>query len=76
MNFTLTEDQAMIQDMAKKFAQSELAPVADKLDKEGDRALFLTNLKQLAELGFMGLNIDETYGGANAGTIVFSLAVT
>ncbi len=76
MDLTLTEDQAMIQDMARKFAQSELAPVAEKLDHEGDRELFLKNLKQLAELGFMGLNIDAEYGGTEAGTVVFSLALT
>ncbi|MBF7729659.1 acyl-CoA dehydrogenase family protein [Pseudomonas sp. N040] len=76
MNLTLNEDQAMIQDMARKFAQSELAPVAEKLDQHGDRAQFLANLRQLAELGFMGLNIDSQYGGAAAGTVAFSLAIT
>lgn len=76
MDMTLTEDQAMIQDMARKFAQTELAPVAEKLDHEGDRTLFLNNLKSLAELGFMGLNVDGEYGGAEAGTVVFSLAIT
>jgi len=76
MDLSLTEDQAMIQDMAAKFAQTELAPVAEKLDQHGDRELFLTNLKKLAELGFMGLNIGSQYGGAEAGTVVFSLAMT
>ncbi len=76
MDLSLSEDQAMIQDMARKFAQAELAPVAEKLDQEGDRKLFLANLKKLAELGFMGLNVDAEYGGAEAGTVVFSLAVT
>ncbi len=76
MDLSLSEDQAMIQEMARKFAQAELAPVAEKLDQEGDRALFLANLKKLAELGFMGLNVDAEYGGAEAGTVVFSLAIT
>ena len=76
MDLSLTEDQAMIKDMAAKFAQTELAPVAEKLDQQGDRELFLSNLKKLAELGFMGLNIGSQYGGAEAGTVVFSLAVT
>ncbi|KGJ88664.1 acyl-CoA dehydrogenase family protein [Colwellia psychrerythraea] len=76
MNLSLTEDQAMIQDMAAKFAQTELAPVAEKLDQHGDRELFLSNLKKLAELGFMGLNVGSQYGGAEAGTVVFSLAMT
>ena len=76
MDLTLTEDQAMIQDMARKFAQTELAPIAEKLDQQGDRELFLANLRKLAELGFMGLNVDGQYGGADAGTVVFSLAMT
>lgn len=76
MDLSLTEDQAMIQDMAAKFAQTELAPVAEKLDQHGDRELFLTNLKKLAELGFMGLNVGSQYGGTEAGTVVFSLAMT
>lgn len=76
MDMTLNEDQTMIQDMARKFAQTELAPVAEKLDQEGDRELFLKNLNNLAELGFMGLNIDGQYGGTEAGTVAFSLAIT
>lgn len=76
MNLSLSEDQAMIQDMARKFAQSELAPVAEKLDQHGDREQFLANLRQLAGLGFMGLNIDSQYGGTAAGTVAFSLAIT
>ena len=76
MDLSLNEDQAMIQDMARKFAQTELAPVAEKLDQEGDRALFLSNLKKLAELGFMGLNVDANYGGSEAGSVTFSLVIT
>jgi len=76
MDMSLTEDQQMIQNMARKFAQAELAPVAEKLDHDGDRALFLKNLEKLADLGFMGLNIDSEYGGTAAGTVAFSLAIT
>ena len=76
MDMTLNDDQLMIQQMAKKFAQSELAPVAHQLSNDGGREIFLANLKKLAELGFMGLNIDSQYGGTEAGTIIFSLAIT
>ena len=76
MNLSLTEEQMMIQDMAKKFAESELAPVAAELDETQDQTLFLNNLAQLTELGFMGLNIKAEYGGVEAGTIAFSLAIT
>lgn len=66
----------MIQDTARQFAQNELAPIAAKLDQDGDRQLFLDKLKQLSELGFMGLNVGFDYGGVEAGTVAFSLAIT
>jgi alkylation response protein AidB-like acyl-CoA dehydrogenase len=76
MDMALNENQSMIQQTAKKFAETELDPVADKLTAEGGREIFLTNLYKLAKLGFMGLNIDADYGGSEAGTIAFSLAIT
>ena len=76
MNLSLTEEQMMIQDMARKFADSELAPVAAELDETQNQTIFLNNLAQLTELGFMGLNIKAEYGGVEAGSIAFSLAIT
>ena len=76
MNLELNEEQKLIQDTARNFAKSELEPVAAKLDQTGDQAAFLSNLKKLAELGFMGLNIKDEYGGAQAGMVAFSLAIT
>ena len=76
MDLSLNEEQSMIQDMARKFAISELAPAAERLDKEKDRKTLLTNLKKLADLGFMGINIDAAYGGTDAGSVAFSLAIT
>lgn len=76
MDMALNENQSMIQDLAKKFAATELEPVADNLMAEDGREIFLSNLKKLAELGFMGLNIDADYGGSEVGTIAFSLAIT
>ncbi len=76
MNLDLNEIQLMIQDTAQRFASSELAPVAAKVEDKVERPLFLSNLKKLAQLGFMGLNIDEQYGGTQAGSVAFSLAIT
>ena len=59
MFLDLTEEQKLIQDTARDFAKAELEPVAAKLDREDDRPAFLANLKKLAELGFMGLNVKE-----------------
>jgi len=76
MDLELTEEQKLIQDTAREFAQTHLAPLAAKLDQEGDRPAFLANLKKLAELGFMGLNVSDAYGGAEAGVVAFSVALT
>lgn len=74
MDFSLTEDQRLIQETAANFASSVLAPAADKV--ASDRSLFLQNLNALAELGFMGLNVSADYGGSDVGTVAFSLAIT
>jgi alkylation response protein AidB-like acyl-CoA dehydrogenase len=76
MDLELTEEQKLIQDTARAFARSELEPVAARLDQLGDQDIFLGNLKKLAELGFMGLNIKDEYGGAQAGLVAFSVAIT
>lgn len=76
MNFDLTEEQKLIQETARDFAKAELEPVAARLDQEKDRPLLLANLKKLAELGFMGLNVKEVYGGSEAGVVAFSVALT
>jgi len=76
MFLDLTEEQKLIQQTAREFAEAELAPVAADLDRGGDRRIFLANLKKLAELGFMGLNVREEYGGSEAGVIAFSVALT
>ncbi len=76
MNLDLTEEQKIIQDTARNFAKTELEPVAAKLDQEGDREAFLKNLRKLAELGLMGINVSAQYGGSEAGVVAFSVAVT
>ena len=76
MYLDLSEEQKLIQETARDFAKAELEPVAAQLDQGDDRAPLLANLKKLAELGFMGLNVKETYGGCEAGVVAFSVAMT
>lgn len=76
MQLALTEEQQMIRDTARQFAESELATHAAALDEHEGRDVLLANLKGLAELGFMGLNVRAEYGGTEAGVIAFSLAIT
>ena len=63
MNFQLTEEQVMIQDMARGFTAAELAPHSSKWDAEKylDRAVFT----KAAELGFLGIYTSEQHGGTN-----------
>jgi alkylation response protein AidB-like acyl-CoA dehydrogenase len=76
MHLQLNEEQQFIQDTARRFSADELLPVAEKLDRGEGRELLLANLKKLAELGFMGLNISADYGGTEAGSVAFSVALT
>ncbi len=76
----LNDEQNLIQDTARRYALSNLAPVAAQLDRADDpqtnRATFLENLKGLADLGLMGLNVRGEYGGSEAGVVAFSVAIT
>lgn len=76
MNLELTDEQRLIQQTAREFAVAELAPVAAELDQGADRDVFFANLRKLSELGFMGLNVKEQYGGAGTGVVAFSIALT
>jgi len=76
MQLALTQEQQLIQSTARQFAETELAPLAPELDKHQGREQFLKNLKALAELGYMGLNISAEYGGSEAGVVAFSAALT
>ena len=76
MFLDLTQEQKLIQDTARDFARAELEPIAAELDRSDDRSPLLANLKKLAELGFMGLNVRGEYGGSEAGVVSFSVAIT
>ena len=76
MDFELNEEQRIIQETAAKFARRELEPVAAEIDRTKDRNILKANLKKLAELGFMGLNVDPEYGGSGVGSVAFSLVMT
>ncbi len=69
----LTNEQQMIRDVARDFAQNEIKPVAAELDRRGK---FPTELvKKLAELGFMGIFVPEDYGGSGMDTFSYVLAL-
>jgi len=76
MFLELNEEQNLIRATARQFAETELAPLAAALDRGEQQELFLDNLKKLAEIGFMGLNVKADYGGSDAGVVAFSVALT
>lgn len=69
----LTEDQTMIRDAARAFAQGELAPGAMERDRTGDPPLDL--LRQMGNLGLMGMTVPEQWGGAGADMTSYVLAL-
>jgi alkylation response protein AidB-like acyl-CoA dehydrogenase len=75
MRFEHSDEEVMIRDAARKIAADRLAPVAARLDAGEGRDELLTNLKMLAENGFMSLNVAAQYGGTEAGTVAFALAI-
>jgi len=74
MDFRLTEEQKMVQEMARGFAEKELKPRAAEIDATRLYPLFI--LKDMASLGLMGMNIPAEYGGSQAGVVSYSLAMT
>ncbi|OPX17580.1 acyl-CoA dehydrogenase [candidate division WOR-3 bacterium 4484_100] len=73
MNFDLTNDQKMLQDQVRKFAQTELAPVAPELDKSGEFPW--ENLKKMAKLGLLGIIVPEEYGGSGFDFVSLAIAI-
>ncbi len=73
MQFELTEQQRMIRDMARDFAAREVAPQAAENDREERFPAEL--VKRLGELGFMGMNVPEQYGGAGLDSLCYVLAM-
>ncbi len=71
MDFALTEEQQMIQDAAREFARNEIAPVAAEFDLSGEFPA--ETIRKAGELGFMGIEIPEEYGGSGLDAICYAL---
>jgi alkylation response protein AidB-like acyl-CoA dehydrogenase len=72
MDFQLTEEQQMIRDMVRDFAESEIMPIAAEIDREG--RFPAENFKKMAELGLLGVCWPEEYGGAGGDTVCYAIA--
>jgi alkylation response protein AidB-like acyl-CoA dehydrogenase len=74
MSFKLTDEQLMIQTMAREFSRNVLAPTASERDRT--KEFPAENLKQMGELGFMGMMVPFEYNGSGADTVSYVLALS
>ena len=73
MNFEFTETHKMIRDTARKFAVERLAP--DTIERDEKEMFPHELLKELAELGFMGMMVPEEWGGIGLDTVSYVIAM-
>ena len=73
MNFNLTEEQKLMQDMFRDFAQKEVKPLAAEIDEE--ERFPSETIPKLAEAGMLGIPVPEELGGAGLGNIEYTFAV-
>jgi alkylation response protein AidB-like acyl-CoA dehydrogenase len=74
MDFALTEEQQIIQAAAREFARNEIAPVAADFDQSGEFPS--ATVRAAGELGFMGVEVPEEYGGAGLDAVSYALIMT
>ena len=73
MDFKLTEEQLMVQQAARDFAQNELLPGV--IERDENQIFPAEQIKKMGELGFMGMMVDPKYGGSGLDTISYVLAM-
>lgn len=73
MDFNLTEEQLMVQQAARDFAQNELLPGV--INRDENQIFPAEHIKKMGELGFMGMMVDPKYGGSGLDTISYVLAM-
>jgi short-chain 2-methylacyl-CoA dehydrogenase len=73
MDFDLTDEQRLLRDTVRDFANQEVKPVAEELDRT--KAFPYELVAKMGELGLMGIPFPEQYGGGGADTLTYALAV-
>src|ERR1700742_2611103 len=73
MDFDLSDDHELIRRTVREFAEQEVAPVAEELDRE--KRFPYEIVAKLGELGLLGIPFPEEYGGAGGDTLAYALAV-
>ncbi|HUD41447.1 MAG TPA: acyl-CoA dehydrogenase family protein [Dokdonella sp.] len=73
MDFRFTDDQLSIQAIARDFAQKRIAPIAADFDRSGEFPL--ETIREMGQLGLMGIEVAPEYGGAGMDTVAYALAM-
>ncbi|MCU7586326.1 acyl-CoA dehydrogenase [Riemerella anatipestifer] len=73
MDFNLTEEQLMIQQAARDFAQNELLP--EVIERDKNQKFPEEQVKKMGELGFLSMMVDPKYGGAGMDSVSYVLAM-
>jgi alkylation response protein AidB-like acyl-CoA dehydrogenase len=73
MKFNLSEEQILVRDAAREFAQTELLP--DVIERDELQKFPHNLVKKMAELGFMGIMVDPKYGGSGMNTLSYALVM-
>ena len=73
MKFNLSEEQILVRDAAREFAQTEL--LADVIERDELQKFPHNLVKKMAELGFMGIMVDPKYGGSGMDTLSYALVM-
>jgi alkylation response protein AidB-like acyl-CoA dehydrogenase len=73
MNLELSEEQKAIRDLARDFARNEIEPIAAKIDETGEFPA--ETVKKMGELGLMGIEIPQEYGGGGLDCVSYVLAL-
>ena len=72
-SFDLSEDQQAVREMVRDFAESEIRPIAAKIDETHEFPA--ANVKKMAELGLLGMFVPEQYGGAGMDYLSYVIAI-
>jgi short/branched chain acyl-CoA dehydrogenase len=73
VDFELTDEQRLLRDTVREFARSEVAPVAEELDRTKSFPYEL--VEQMGKLGLMGIPFPEEFGGGGADTLAYAIAI-
>ena len=73
MEFALSKEHLLLKDLYKKFAETEVKPLAEEIDEE--ERFPVETVEKLAKYGFLGIPFPKEYGGAGSDNLAYSMAV-